>query len=53
MRAYAAAKSPFYRRFHAGAESAPLEELPVLTKAVLMDNFDQISTDPAIRLADL
>jgi phenylacetate-coenzyme A ligase PaaK-like adenylate-forming protein len=27
--------------------------LPVITKATVMDNFDQISTDPAVRLADL
>ena len=39
--------------FYHGLERAPLGELPVLTKAAMMDNFDQISTDPALRLADL
>ena len=31
-----------------GLEGAPLEELPVLTNATLMDNFDQLSSDPAL-----
>ena len=31
----------------------PLEELPVLTKAALMENFDQLVTDPAIRRRDV
>ena len=34
---------PFYRRFHKDLEQAPLGELPVLTKATLMDTFDEIS----------
>ena len=53
VRAFAYANSPFYQRFHRGVEGAALGELPVLTKAKLMDNFDEISTDPGVRLADL
>lgn len=53
LRAFAAARSPFYHRFHKGLERAPLGELPVLTKATLMDSFDEISTDAALRVADL
>ncbi len=53
LRAFAAERSPFYRDFHRGLDRAPLGELPVITKATVMDNFDQISTDPAVRLADL
>src|SRR6266536_1205424 len=53
LRAFAAERSPFYRDFHHGLGHAPLGELPVITKATVMDNFDQISTDPAVRLADL
>ena len=53
LRQFAYERSPFYRRFHHGLESAPLAELPVLTKAVLMDHFDEISTDPGVRLADV
>lgn len=46
-------RSPFYRRFHAGLEDRPLAELPVLTKAELMANFDDVVTDREIRLADV
>jgi putative adenylate-forming enzyme len=53
LREFAVNRSPFYRRFYRGLEHAPLGDLPVLTKAALMDNFDQISTDSALRLADL
>jgi putative adenylate-forming enzyme len=53
LREFASARSPFYRRFHQGMGGAPLGELPVLTKAMLMDNFDQISTDAGLRLAEL
>ena len=50
-RAFASTRSPFYRRLHHGLERAPLAELPVLTKAMVMDSFDEISTDPVVRLA--
>lgn len=53
LRAYAMARSPFYRRFHAGLEDRPLAELPVLTKAELMANFGDLVTDRDIRLADV
>ena len=52
LRAFALARSPFYQRFHRGLERAPLHALPVLTKAVMMENFDDLVTDRAIRLAD-
>lgn len=42
--------SPFYRKFHQGLESRPLPELPVLTKAMLTEHFDELVTDRAIRL---
>ncbi len=44
--------SPFYREFHRGLENAPLESLPVLTKALLMERFDDLVTDRRVRLAD-
>jgi putative adenylate-forming enzyme len=53
LRRYAVAHSPFYRRFHGGYESRPLAELPVLTKAQLMESFDDLVTDREVRLADL
>jgi putative adenylate-forming enzyme len=53
LRAHALAGSRFYRRFHAGLADAPLDALPVLTKATLMESFDDLVTDPAVRLADV
>jgi putative adenylate-forming enzyme len=53
LRTFTLQRSPFYRQFHAGDGAAPLDQLPVLTKATLMDNFDTIATDPAVRLADI
>jgi putative adenylate-forming enzyme len=53
LRRFAVECSPFYRRFHAGFESRPLRELPVLTKAQLMESFDDLVTDPEIRLRDV
>jgi len=44
------ARSPFYQRFHHGLEQRPLQELPILTKATLMENFDSLVTDRQIRL---
>ncbi len=53
LRAFAYERSPFYRRFHAGLFDRPLAELPILTKAALMENFDEFVTDRAVRLADV
>jgi phenylacetate-coenzyme A ligase PaaK-like adenylate-forming protein len=53
LRRAAYAGSEFYRRHHAGLFDAPLSELPPVTKADLMDHFDQVVTVPGLRLADL
>lgn len=45
LRRHAYARSTFYRRFHRGLEGRPLAELPVLTKAALMESFDELVTD--------
>ena len=52
LRRFALERSPFYRRFHRGLEHQPLDSLPVLTKAVMMENFDDLVTDRAVRLTD-
>ena len=52
LRRFALERSPFYQRFHRGLENSPLDALPVLTKAVMMEHFDDLVTDRAIRLAD-
>lgn len=50
LREYAYAYSPFYQKFHRGLEDRPLNELPVITKAMLMEHFDELVTDPSIQL---
>jgi putative adenylate-forming enzyme len=52
LRQFVLERSPFYQRFHRGLERAPLEALPVLTKATMMEQFDDLVTDRAVRLAD-
>lgn len=52
LREHARTRSRFYQRFHHGLESAPLEALPVLTKATLMEHFDELVVDPEVRLVD-
>lgn len=49
LRSHAYAYSPFYQRFHLGLTHHPLHDLPVLTKAMLHDHFDEIVTDRAVR----
>jgi phenylacetate-CoA ligase len=51
LRQFAALNSPFYREFYKGLEDAPLEALPVLTKSVMMEQFDDFVTDKDIHLS--
>jgi phenylacetate-CoA ligase len=53
LRAFAFERSPFYRDLHRGFERAPLEDLPVVTKATLMERFDEVVTDREIHLVDV
>lgn len=53
LRTYAYAHSPFYQAFHRGLQDRPLHDLPVLTKAMLMEHFDDLVTDRAIRLEEV
>lgn len=52
LRDHSQLRSRFYREFHRGLTRAPLAELPILTKAVLMDRFDDLITRGDLRLAD-
>lgn len=45
--------SAFYRRHHAGFFDAPMAQLPPVTKADLMENFDDAVTARGVRLAQL
>lgn len=51
LRIAAYKRSAFYRRHHAGLFDAPLDHLPPVTKADLMENFDDAVTAPGLSLA--
>ena len=53
LRNYAYERSPFYQRFHKGLMGRPLTELPVLTKAMLMESFDDLVTDRTLHLENI
>jgi phenylacetate-CoA ligase len=53
LRQYAYERSPFYQKFHKGLTGRPLHELPVLTKALTMDHFDELVTDRSLHLEDI
>jgi len=53
VREHAYARSPFYGRFHKGFTDRPLNDLPVLTKQMVMEHFDELVTNPTVRLADV
>ena len=53
LREHAYERSPFYRTFHKGFADRSLSDLPVLTKQMVMERFDELVTDRAIRLADV
>lgn len=53
LRDYAYTHSPFYQRFHKGLTDRPLHELPVLTKAMVMEHFDELVTDRTVRMEAL
>lgn len=53
LREFTYARSPFYQRFHKGLTDRPLQELPVLTKAMVMENFDELVTDRTVRLENV
>jgi phenylacetate-CoA ligase len=50
LRQHTYAHSPFYQKCDQGLTDRPLQELPVLTKAIMMEHFDDLMTDRAIRL---
>ena len=53
LRQYAYERSPFYQKFHKGLTDHPLHELPVLTKAMMMENFDELVTDRTLHLEEI
>jgi phenylacetate-coenzyme A ligase PaaK-like adenylate-forming protein len=53
IRKYAYANSLFYRNYHRGLQDAPLQQLPTLPKATLMEHFDDLVTDRAIHFTEV
>jgi len=52
--AHAVAHSPYYREtLGPDAADASLDELPTLSKPVLLEEFERVVTDPRLRLDDL
>ena len=53
---HAVAHSPFYRELYAGLridEGITVNDLPIIDKKRMMEAFDQVVTDPRLKLADL
>jgi len=53
LRQYAYERSPFYQKFHKGLTGHPLHKLPVLTKAMMMEHFDELATDRTLHLEEV
>ena len=53
LRQYAYERSPFYQKFHKGLAERPLQELPVLTKAMMMEHYDELATDRSLHLEEI
>jgi putative adenylate-forming enzyme len=53
LRQYTYERSPFYQKFHEGLIGRPLHELPVLTKAMMMEHYDELVTDRSLHLQDI
>lgn len=53
LREFAITSSRFYQRLHRGLEARPLHELPVVTKSMLMENFNELVTVPTLRRDDV
>lgn len=49
LRHFATVNSPFYRQFHKGYEGRSLQDLPVLSKHILMEHFNTVVTDHAVK----
>jgi phenylacetate-CoA ligase len=53
LREHAYARSPFYGHFHKRFTDRPLNELPGLTKQMVMEHFEELVTDSSVRLTDV
>ena len=53
LRQYAYERSPFYQKFHKGLAERPLQELPVLTKSMMMEHYNELVTDRSLHLEEV
>ena len=53
LREHAYVRSLFYRRSHKSFTDRALGDLPILTKEMVMEHFDELVTDPTVRLTDV
>ncbi|WP_414469202.1 phenylacetate--CoA ligase family protein [Methanobacterium sp. ACI-7] len=53
LRHYAYERSPFYKEFHKGLTDKPLNELPILTKTKLMENWNTLVTDKSVKIEEV
>jgi len=53
LRTHAYTRSPFYQHLHKNLMDRPFGELPVLTREMLMEHFDELVTDRRVHLADV
>jgi phenylacetate-CoA ligase len=53
LRSFATANSPFYRDLYRGFEDAPLQDLPVITKSLMMEHFDEFVTTHGVQLNEV
>ena len=53
LRRFAIERSPFYREYHARSIQEALTELPVMTKTILMDRWDDVVTDRSLSREDV
>ena len=55
MARYAYQHSPFYRSLYQGldVERAPIADFPIVSKKLLMDNFEEAVTDRRLRLTEI
>ncbi len=53
LRQFTYAQSGYYKEFHKGLYKAPLNQLPVLTKRMLMQNWNDVVTDKELHIDDI
>ncbi len=53
LRSFAYQHSPFYQNLHQGYFDKPLNQLPVVTKTMIMEHWDEVVTDRKLKLKEV